>query len=77
VLLRKGDRLLQLGAVAALAGFNFGELADQLPVAAVEIVANGFALGLEAEAALALLVRRNPVIPMALRIDCCPRAACD
>jgi len=38
-----------------LVGFHFSELGEQFPVAAVQIVENGLALGFKAETALALL----------------------
>jgi len=49
----RSQRLHQLGALVTL---DLGELADQRPGAAVEIVLHGFALGVEAQPALALLV---------------------
>jgi len=52
----RSQRLHQLGALVALATLDLGELANQRPGAAVEIVLHGFALGVEAQAALALLV---------------------
>jgi hypothetical protein len=41
---------------------NLGELTDQFPTAAVEIIRDGLALGVKAEARLALLLRRDAVI---------------
>ena len=45
-----------------LAAFNLGEFRDHRPAAAVEIVQDGFALGVEPKARLALPIRRYPEI---------------
>ena len=54
--LQAANAFHQLGALVALATLDLGELANQRPGAAVEIVLHGFALGVEAQPALALLV---------------------
>ena len=41
---------------------SLDELVEQRPLAAVEVIAHGLALGVEAEAGLALLVGRDPII---------------
>jgi hypothetical protein len=62
VLLAGGQRLFQLGPIVALAALDLGKFIEQRPLAAVEIVDHGLALGIEAEAGLALLIGRHPVI---------------
>jgi len=51
MLLPKSDRIRQLGTIRPLAGFDLRELAEQLPIAAVEIVARRLALSLKPQAA--------------------------
>jgi hypothetical protein len=45
-----------------LAAFNLGEFRNHRPAAAIEIVQDGFALGIEPKARLALPIRRYPEI---------------
>ena len=52
--------LFKLGAGVALAALDLGMLGDELPGAAVEIVLDGRALGVEAKPGLTLLVRGHP-----------------
>jgi hypothetical protein len=66
---RQGRR--QLRAIRPLAGFHLGELGDQLPAAAIEIVQHGLPLGLEAKARFTLPVGRNPVIGDEFASMCC------
>jgi hypothetical protein len=55
----EGQSLGELRRVIALAGLHLYELALHLPIAAVEISANGFLLGFQAETGLALLSSGN------------------
>src|SRR5262249_23905377 len=57
-----GQGLLQLGAIPTLAGLDLSELGDEFPGAAVKVGHDGLALGVEAEARVALLIGRHPVI---------------
>ena len=52
----------ELGAIVTLAGFNLSELAHQVPGATVQVIHDRLALGLEAETATALPLRRYPEI---------------
>ena len=61
VSLASSQRLYQLGARVALATLDLGELADQRPGAAVQIVAHGLALSVEARAGFSLLVGGDSV----------------
>jgi len=54
VLAAGGQGLLKFGAIRAFAGLDLGMLGDQLPGAAIEVGHDGLALGVEAEAGLAL-----------------------
>src|SRR5262245_39906033 len=54
--------LVQLGTVRTFAGFHFGKLGHDPPVAAVEIVGDRLLLRLKTEPALALPAGGNPVI---------------
>jgi hypothetical protein len=58
----RSQRLVQLRASGPLAALDFRELADNPPIAAVEVVGDGLALSLDPKAALALLASGNPVI---------------
>ena len=51
--------LRRLGAIVTLAGLDLDMLGDQLPRAAVEVVAEGGLLRFEAEPALALAIGRD------------------
>jgi hypothetical protein len=51
-----------LGLVTRPFALDLGELADQLPIAAVQIVFDRLPLCIEAKAGFALLVSRNPVV---------------
>jgi hypothetical protein len=55
----------ELWPIIALAAFDLDVFRDQRPVAAVQVVINGFALGCDAEPVLALLVGRNAQIATA------------
>ena len=48
--------------ILALAGFDFGEFAGQLPRSTVQEHLDGFALGVEPEAAASLLLGRNAIV---------------
>jgi hypothetical protein len=52
---RSGERLLQSGPISALARLDLGVLIDDLPVTTIELGLHSFALGLQAEPALARL----------------------
>lgn len=58
----EGDGLFHLLPVVALATFDFGKFANQLPVAAVEESGHRISLGIHAEAVDALLGGADPVI---------------
>src|SRR5260370_40551721 len=62
MLLTGRERCRQLRPVAVLAALNLGKFTDQLPAAAVEVVHHGLALRLQAKAALALPVSRDPEV---------------
>src|SRR5262249_52587237 len=62
VLAAGGQGLLPFGAVRAFSRLGLRMLGDELPGAAIEVDRDGPALGVKAEAGLALLVRRHPVI---------------
>ena len=49
-------RALQFGAVIPPAALDLNKFAKQLPVAAIEVVRNGRALGIDAVASLPLFV---------------------
>src|SRR6266851_10063801 len=57
-----GKRRRELRAIRPLARFDFDVLGEQLPPTPVEVVFDGFALGLEPETGLALLLGRHPKI---------------
>src|SRR6266404_3776624 len=62
MLLTGRERCRQLRPVAVLAALNLGKFIDQLPAAAVEVIHHGLALRLQAKAALALPVSRDPEV---------------
>src|SRR5262249_26788277 len=57
-----GQRLLEFGTIRAFAGLDLGMLGGELPGTAIEVGRDGLALGVEAEAGLALLIGRHPVV---------------
>src|SRR5262245_49956130 len=56
------QRLLEFEADIALAALDLGELINEPPRAAVEVVHDGLTLSVEAEPGLSLLVCADPVI---------------
>jgi hypothetical protein len=52
----------QFGAIAALAAFDLGQLSDQAPIAAIQVIADGGLLGVEAEPAAALSLRAYAIV---------------
>jgi hypothetical protein len=62
----------ELRTIAVLAALDLGELARQLPIAAVKIGFDRLALGFQAEARFPLLVRRNPVVSYEFPVNIAP-----
>ena len=56
------QRIGELRAVRVSTAFDFGKLANQFPLAAVEIIDNSLALGVEPEARDALLIGRDTIV---------------
>src|SRR5262245_42057655 len=74
------QRLLEFGAGIALAALDLGELINEPPRAAVEVVHDGLTLSVEAEPGLSLLVCADPVIrdkPTEMRAHEALRSPCE
>jgi hypothetical protein len=74
---RGGKRLVQRWAIRTLAALDFGELANDAPIASVQVVGDSLALRLDAKAGFALFASGNPVIcdETTVRNHCQPRYA--
>src|SRR6266700_7328182 len=72
---RRSQCLVQFRPICAFPAFHLDELADDLPVTAIEIARDRKTLRFQAETALALPSRANPVIrdELAERCHCLPR----
>src|SRR5262249_17528764 len=69
----RSKSLIQFGAIRSATAFDLNKLADNPPVAAVEVVFDRLPLRLNAEAAFALLAASNPVVSEKTAVrDHCP-----